>query len=369
MASALTPNSHANHGLNTNSNLGLDVAAGETLTGNATASSSSTTQNPLTELQEYERQFFLLRVFVLGSIGCVLSTLALMFWIYFMYLWKTWDTTKGIPKTSASVKRARFAAAEIRMEAGGGGRGGHVQDDEYTCEPGMDESDADDNYSDEDDEEDPDGVLAPHPHFNSALRHSRRKSVSFAVCKVDKETMQFEIENKSVLLGNMSQHATSSGTTSGLAPAVKKLGAPASPLLNEVAKKWKEAKNKLVLKDQFEFPEEIFEKRRRELLEKAKQLEAEKEATAARRPSAAFRDAAKSLSEVAKSTSKSIDKGKTIGGSSEKADTYVITSATLTHLEDVVEAARAAASETTEKEQEEHTKRVKDVKDIDETAI
>ena len=39
-----------------------------------------------------------------------------------------------------------------------------------------------------------------HPHFDRALMRSRRKSVSFAVCKVNKDTMQFDIEHKSVLL-------------------------------------------------------------------------------------------------------------------------------------------------------------------------
>ena len=50
--------------------------------------------NPLSAKQEYDRQFFILRVIVLGTIGGVLSTLVLMFWIYFMYLWRTWDSGK-----------------------------------------------------------------------------------------------------------------------------------------------------------------------------------------------------------------------------------------------------------------------------------
>ena len=43
-----------------------------------------------------------------------------------------------------------------------------------------------------------------HPHFDRAVMRSRRKSVSFAVYKVNADTMQFDIEHKSVLLGNLS---------------------------------------------------------------------------------------------------------------------------------------------------------------------
>ena len=45
--------------------------------------------------KEYEKQFLMLRICVLGTIGSVLSSLALMFWIYFMYLWRTWDSGKS----------------------------------------------------------------------------------------------------------------------------------------------------------------------------------------------------------------------------------------------------------------------------------
>ena len=62
--------------------------------------------------EEYERQFFYLRVFVLGSIGCVFSTLVLMFWIYFMYLWRTWD--------SGSKREQMAACPETGFEIPGG---------------------------------------------------------------------------------------------------------------------------------------------------------------------------------------------------------------------------------------------------------
>ena len=153
-------------------------------------------------------------------------------------------------------------------------------------------STADDNDHDVDDgggdgSEDYTGTgSGNHPHFDRALRRSRRKSVSFSIVKVNKETMQFDIEQKSVLLEDLS----SMNQTSGTSPKDKP---PASPLF-EVAKKWKDAKNKLVLKssvfmggrgssgngineksDQFEFKDETFRNRRKELMEKAKALEEE----------------------------------------------------------------------------------------------
>ena len=94
-------------------------------------------------------------------------------------------------------------------------------------------------------------------------------------------------------LGNLSQ------PTSSTSPAASKVKPPSSPLL-EVAKKWKDAKNKLVPKDKsklfsnvislkgggvalggsktgdaFEFTDDSFRNRRFELMEKAKSLEAE----------------------------------------------------------------------------------------------
>ena len=88
--------------------------------------------------------------------------------------------------------------------------------------------------------------------------------------------------------------ATSSSSASSIASASASSSAaakpqqqqqrpPNSPGLKEVAKRWRDAKNKLVLKnklsnvilgsDTFEFKDEPFRNRRRELLEKAKELE------------------------------------------------------------------------------------------------
>ena len=46
-----------------------------------------------TEEEEYQRKFFLLKVFVLGGVGSVLTILAALFWAYFMYLWRTLDNS------------------------------------------------------------------------------------------------------------------------------------------------------------------------------------------------------------------------------------------------------------------------------------
>ena len=46
-----------------------------------------------TEEEEYQRQFFLLKVFVLSGVGSVLTILAALFWAYFMYLWRTLDNS------------------------------------------------------------------------------------------------------------------------------------------------------------------------------------------------------------------------------------------------------------------------------------
>ena len=159
----------------------------------------------------------------------------------------------------STVKRGRYSVDSRADEASEDEEVEYSENDT----PGEDE-DAEDEGDEDDDQPTP-----PHPHFNAALRRSRRKSVSFAVCKVDKETMQFDIQHKSVLLGNMSQHVSSA--TGSLALAGRKMGAPASPLLTEVTKKWREAKNKLVLKEKVDFPDEIFAKKRQELMDQAKQ--------------------------------------------------------------------------------------------------
>jgi hypothetical protein len=60
---------------------------------------------------------------------------------------------------------------------------------------------------------------------------SRRKSVSFAVCTLDEDTMSFNIERKSVFLGDASRPASN-------------LFVPSSPLLVHMAKKLREVTGK-----------------------------------------------------------------------------------------------------------------------------
>ena len=230
--------------------------------------SNTTTAVPLTPEEEYERQFFILRVLVLGTIGCVFSTLLLLFWVYFMYLWKTWDSGSKRDQMS-SCSEANIQPTQV-LEDGGNNESVHAN--ESNNEDDIEASDGDSGS---------DANSQHHPHFDRNVMRSRRKSVSFAVCKVNADTMQFDIEHKSVLLGNLSASANAS----------KKLGGsnvsrpPASPL-REVARKWQAAKNKLVLKEKLsnvilgssnlerlEFEEESFRNRRRELMEKAKALE------------------------------------------------------------------------------------------------
>ena len=50
-------------------------------------------KEPTTEEEEYQKKFFMLKVFVLGGVGSVLTLLAALFWAYFMYLWKTLDNS------------------------------------------------------------------------------------------------------------------------------------------------------------------------------------------------------------------------------------------------------------------------------------
>ena len=80
-ASALTPQ----HGLNETSLSGTS----------SKNNNNATTVDPFLLEKQYEKQFLMLRICVLGTIGSVLSSLALMFWIYFMYLWRTWDSGKS----------------------------------------------------------------------------------------------------------------------------------------------------------------------------------------------------------------------------------------------------------------------------------
>ena len=63
---------------------------------------------------------------------------------------------------------------------------------------------------------------------------SRRKSVSFAVCTLDEDTMSFNIERKSVFLGDPNAKSSSQNLN-----APPPLFVPTSPLLVHMANKWR----------------------------------------------------------------------------------------------------------------------------------
>jgi hypothetical protein len=95
-ASALTPNSFANNarGGPASGSGGASAGNGNVNNNNNSNSHNSTTVNPISAEEDYEHQFFVLRMIVLGTIGCVFSILGLIFWVYFVYLWRTWDSGK-----------------------------------------------------------------------------------------------------------------------------------------------------------------------------------------------------------------------------------------------------------------------------------
>lgn len=83
------------------------------------------------------------QVFILGGIGLVLGGLAVIFWTYFMYLWRSWDVNKrGLGDKQRGIEDEEFAAV--------------VDGPEFFEYDGSDVS--------------------------QALLESRRKSVTFAVC-------------------------------------------------------------------------------------------------------------------------------------------------------------------------------------------
>ena len=95
-ASALTPNSFANNaqGRPASGSGGALAGNGNVNNNNNSNSHNSTTVNPISVEEDFEHNFFILRMIVLGTIGCVFSILGLIFWVYFVYLWKTWDSGK-----------------------------------------------------------------------------------------------------------------------------------------------------------------------------------------------------------------------------------------------------------------------------------
>ena len=49
----------------------------------------------------------MLKVFVIGGIGVVLGSLLVLFWAYFMYLWRTWDSKRD-PSSMYDAAQAEY---------------------------------------------------------------------------------------------------------------------------------------------------------------------------------------------------------------------------------------------------------------------
>lgn len=134
--------------------------------------------------EEYQRKFFLLKVFILGGISIVLGTLAVIFWTYFMYLWRTWDTKR---------------------------------------EPTANDYDEDMDYFDE----------LEDINVNNTLMNSRRKSVSFTVVQIQDDQLSFDLSRRSVLLGNNGSRSGSITATGELKPPPQGSPTPSAPVLQD----------------------------------------------------------------------------------------------------------------------------------------
>ena len=93
---------------------------------------------------------FRLQVFVLGGIGSVLGLLALLFWIYFMYLWRSFENKRDCSKDTPEEEFAEVVDGPEFL----GRRMAIVGDTDGAAQ---------------------------------ALVESRRKSISFTVCTPSKE--------------------------------------------------------------------------------------------------------------------------------------------------------------------------------------
>jgi len=326
-ASALTPNSFANNarGGPASGSGGASAGNGNVNNNNNSNSHNSTTVNPISAEEDFEHSFFILRMIVLGTIGCVFSILGLIFWVYFVYLWKTWDSGKReqmATVTSVEVPNSESHSGAVQKR---NSSEGSIEAYPYANEDTNETIEDNDETADES----PQAKSGHHPHFDRAVMRSRRKSVSFAVYKVNADTMQFDIEHKSVLLGNLSASSAPTSSIAASVAAKKAAKQPSGSPLREVAKKWRDAKTKLVLKDklsnvilgssglnELDKADEKFRNRRRELMEKAKSLE---EAAAAAKAKAAS-SAASNTASIASTTLASVsERDKTKNNEDETA--------------------------------------------------
>lgn len=107
----------------------------------------------------YQRNFLILRVVVRTSVAITLVTLSSGFVALFLHTWRQWEL-------NAREKAEALAAKESEDE----------DDDDYS----YDEID---------------------PMLKRKLLQTRRKSVAFSVCVVDRDNMTFDLDRKKVLLG------------------------------------------------------------------------------------------------------------------------------------------------------------------------
>ena len=119
------------------------------------------------EEEEYQRSFFILRVIVRITVVLTLIILAGSFGVLYLHNWRLWDQTQAGPGVGGPVG-AKFGARSLS-----------------------------------DSEEDTDEELYQEldPMLKRKLVATRRKSVAFSVCVVDRENMTFDLESKRVMLG------------------------------------------------------------------------------------------------------------------------------------------------------------------------
>ena len=117
------------------------------------------------EEEIYQRNFLILKVIVRVTVVLTLISLAAAFGVLYFHNWRMWD--QSLP--GASCPPAKIGARNILDDS-----------DEDTDEELYQEID---------------------PMLKRKLVATRRKSVAFSVCVVDRENMTFDLESKRVMLG------------------------------------------------------------------------------------------------------------------------------------------------------------------------
>ena len=119
------------------------------------------------EEEAYQKSFYILRVIVRITVVLTLIILAGAFGVLYLHNWRLWDQTLTGPGVGGPV----------------GGKFGTR------------------GLTDSDDESDEELYQELDPMLKRKLVATRRKSVAFSVCVVDRENMTFDLESKRVMLG------------------------------------------------------------------------------------------------------------------------------------------------------------------------